>query len=460
MASLDRRRRRRVLAGARGLVVLGVVSVLVVGAGLVGGILRAGSESVSFDRAVNRSYAVEARLFVEQSNLADRQFRSLLASMSTDGRLPLQAALDTLVRTTASIASAAATAASPAPSSGVATRVTTAMADRAEAMRRFRSAVDRLLGMAPLPVTGAPRAASAPSAVRALSPSAAAGALSAVGALLAEGDRVYAAGRRALHAAPGAAQLPPSSWATSTAAWTEGVTGRLVDALVGSPTLAAQRRIVLVRPALVLTPAPVPHPGAGTAAGASVLPPTGRLSITAVVADNGNVAERGIVVKVRALAAATTSRGPASGGTVRTSRPFSLAPTQSTSVSLPPIRVVPGRRYTVVVSVLPPAPSVPGTVATDSVAVAVAPPGPPTVGQVLPAKGRARGGTGVTILGSGFTWVSTVTFGPARARFKVVSSTQITAVAPPGSGTVDVRVANPGGPSATLPADRFSYRRG
>jgi len=67
-------------------------------------------------------------------------------------------------------------------------------------------------------------------------------------------------------------------------------------------------------------------------------------------------------------------------------------------------------------------------------------------------------GQSTTISGSGFTGASAVSFGgvPAAA-FTVNSDTQITAVVPQGSGTVDVTVTTAGGTSAVTAADRFTY---
>ena len=190
-----------------------------------------------------------------------------------------------------------------------------------------------------------------------------------------------------------------------------------------------------------------------------MLPPTGRIGLSVVVANDGNVTERGIVVRASVRSAgqpAATGSGAGAEHSETSSR-VALSPGSSISVTLPAIPVVPGRRYTIAVSVDPPIPDTQGAVTSDAVSGRVAPPASPTVGQLLPAKGP--GGTGVTILGSGFTWVRTVTFGHTAARFRVVSSAQITVVAPPGSGTVAVHVTNAGGSSASTPADLFRYRR-
>jgi hypothetical protein len=83
----------------------------------------------------------------------------------------------------------------------------------------------------------------------------------------------------------------------------------------------------------------------------------------------------------------------------------------------------------------------------------------PTVTAVSPSALASAGGGTVTITGTGFTGATAVAFGnTAAASFRVVSSTQMTAVVPPlPPGTVDVTVVTPGGPSATSPSDQFTY---
>jgi hypothetical protein len=84
---------------------------------------------------------------------------------------------------------------------------------------------------------------------------------------------------------------------------------------------------------------------------------------------------------------------------------------------------------------------------------------PTSVTGVTPATGPSAGGTSVTITGHVFLPGAVVRFGSARARHVVVSSShRITAIAPPGSGTVDVTVQTSRGTSATSAADRFTYQ--
>jgi IPT/TIG domain len=64
----------------------------------------------------------------------------------------------------------------------------------------------------------------------------------------------------------------------------------------------------------------------------------------------------------------------------------------------------------------------------------------------------------VTVSGEHFTNATSVDFGGAPTiSFTIDSDDRITAIAPAGTGTVDVTVATPGGQSATSAADRYAY---
>jgi hypothetical protein len=70
----------------------------------------------------------------------------------------------------------------------------------------------------------------------------------------------------------------------------------------------------------------------------------------------------------------------------------------------------------------------------------------------------AGGGTTVTISGTGFSGVATVSFGTnVSSAFTVESSTQISAVAPVGVGSVNVVVSGPGGTSVATPLSSVTY---
>ncbi len=83
----------------------------------------------------------------------------------------------------------------------------------------------------------------------------------------------------------------------------------------------------------------------------------------------------------------------------------------------------------------------------------------PAVTRISRTSGTRRGGTRVTITGSGFTPASTVLFGTRTGRkVTVLSPTRITVVSPRHSaGRVDVRVRTPGGTSPTSRVDRYTF---
>jgi hypothetical protein len=83
----------------------------------------------------------------------------------------------------------------------------------------------------------------------------------------------------------------------------------------------------------------------------------------------------------------------------------------------------------------------------------------PTVTGVSPNTGTSSGGTSVSIVGTGFTSVTGVSFGGISANsFTVNSATSITAIAPAHApGTTDVTVATASGSSAVGSPDQFTY---
>src|SRR5262249_60756068 len=84
----------------------------------------------------------------------------------------------------------------------------------------------------------------------------------------------------------------------------------------------------------------------------------------------------------------------------------------------------------------PPSPGLSATSPADQFTYAAAPP-PPVVSGIAPTTG-APGDT-ITVSGSGFTGVTGVGFGATGASsLSSDTDTQLTAVVPPGSGTVDV----------------------
>jgi len=84
----------------------------------------------------------------------------------------------------------------------------------------------------------------------------------------------------------------------------------------------------------------------------------------------------------------------------------------------------------------------------------------PAVSAVSPAAGPLKGGTAITVTGTGFSAGAKVTIGGVQAtKVQVLSATVLTAITPRGTaGTYDVLVSAAGGTSpAAAPADSFTY---
>jgi hypothetical protein len=82
----------------------------------------------------------------------------------------------------------------------------------------------------------------------------------------------------------------------------------------------------------------------------------------------------------------------------------------------------------------------------------------PAVTGISPNAGSTSGGNAVGITGSGFSSASTVAFGGVAASFSINNDGSITAFAPAhAAGTVDVTVTSPGGTSAAVAADHYTY---
>jgi len=98
-----------------------------------------------------------------------------------------------------------------------------------------------------------------------------------------------------------------------------------------------------------------------------------------------------------------------------------------------------------------------GTVGTAGVASATKSKAP-AVKSISPEHGPVTGGTMVDIHGKNFGGVSAVSFGSTPATsVTAVNQGEVIAVAPAGTGTVDVTVTTPSGTSAVLAADEFTY---
>ena len=83
----------------------------------------------------------------------------------------------------------------------------------------------------------------------------------------------------------------------------------------------------------------------------------------------------------------------------------------------------------------------------------------PTITKISPTTGPSIGGTVVTVTGTGFVPGSTVKFGASAAiAATYVSASSLKVTSPAGTGLVNVATTTPGGTSATVTADRYTYQ--
>lgn len=99
-------------------------------------------------------------------------------------------------------------------------------------------------------------------------------------------------------------------------------------------------------------------------------------------------------------------------------------------------------------------PASPGTYMCTQSAVLL----PPAVLSLTPATGPEAGGTEVLISGMNLSGATSVMFGSVPATITSNTQTKITAVAPPGTGEVDVTVTSPLGTTAAGPASAYTYQ--
>jgi hypothetical protein len=197
--------------------------------------------------------------------------------------------------------------------------------------------------------------------------------------------------------------------------------------------------------------------------------PTGTGTVDVTVTTPGGTgtattADRFTYVPVPAVTAIKPAEGPVTGGTVVTITGTNLG--KAVAVKFGSIAATTASCNATECSATSPAGTgtVNVTVTTLGGTSAATTPGrfsyvaAPTVAGIKPKEGPVTGGTLVTVTGTNFGKTPVVKFGSNAAISIIVkSATSLTAISPPGSGTVDVSVLTAGGASATSSADQFIY---
>jgi hypothetical protein len=345
MLPLRSRRRSRRRSFSRRFAFLIVALVLI--ALVIGGLARVSEQSNSFDSALNRSFVAQGSLVAQESNQTARTVHRLLTGLHTQIRQTLQADLDAVVQQADDESGRAAAVTTPAAPGGGPAAFATVFAERANAVRSIRSAIDGVLGMSPFPVVGAASGSTSDAVTPTLLSSyAATGRLSSAGSLLTKADATYRSLRRSLAKQPGHAHLPASTWVTSQQLWDSVTVQNEVTQLTSLPLLAGSHRLVLGT--MLLTPAALPSSTGTPIAGQSTLSPTTSLSISVVVLNQGSSNEPHATVRFT-LTESTT-------GDIRTeTRSGPVEVGQSVAVPSATFSVKPGHGYQLTVSLVLPA---------------------------------------------------------------------------------------------------------
>ncbi|MEI8051363.1 MAG: hypothetical protein WCI12_08005 [Actinomycetes bacterium] len=353
------RRTRRAGRGSPGAIVAAVIVLLGLVALILNGVISAASSSSQYVELVNRSFATQANVIVTDQKPSGAEMTTLLRSGSTLSRLSLQQRLDRLSQVTLKDLEAARLAASPSPSDDLGKRFVDVIERRSRAVEEIRSAIDGLLGMAPLPVPGTPKGPEA-TPTPLLTSSEATTRLTEAGTLLLQADRAVGPLRAAMRRAPGHARIIRSVFIADHALLSAGSMASFEASLEDSPSLNVTHRLSLLT--VLIEPSALP-----TSTTASTnLPPTRTMKVIAVVRNVGSVDEAGVRV--------TASLAPVSGGRAGSVSAIGDVGTGgAASFSLGPLRTTPGSTVTLTVSVAPPPGQVDQSGLSQSLTIVIAP---------------------------------------------------------------------------------------
>jgi hypothetical protein len=385
----DRRKRGRTAARRnRTIGTLAALVLVVVAALAVASLFEINAQSSSYRNAINAGYVRLAAPVVDASNRTGAQLAALMNQAAQlpnrpvprTARSEIQQGLDQAVAATSEQASQATGLVPPNPTGDLSTRFAAVMSARAEATSNLRTAVDRLLGMEPLPLTQGLSGVNAPvtqDTQPLLLVPAASAALTSAGLLFESADRGYEKFLADAHSEHLHFHLPSSAWVTAPAADAPLGPDRLgasASALKASPALVPFHQLVITSAGLVPPAVPPAVAAVATTGGPgivgdscrsplssapgpspAVLPPTATVAANVTVTNCGTVPESGVVVTETVAPVAGQSQPPSNrrGGTAHVR--ISLRSGSSVALSMPPLPVAGGHVYELTLSLsLPP----------------------------------------------------------------------------------------------------------
>jgi hypothetical protein len=352
---------------------------------VIGSLVEINAQSSGIRSYTTAGYAALATRVLDSSNQTGAHLATLMKQaptlpngfVSDDSSIPrsartvLQQGLDQAATSAATEAAQVAQAAPPGPSGSFGQRLDGVLEDRASAVSSLRQAIDRLLGMTPLPVTGVPSTTTTTTSAATPSLAQSSAQMAAVGAQLQRVDAAYRGLRADIRAHRVPLRLPKSVWVPQPTATAPLGANRLAvsaDDLSSSATLHPFHQVIIS--ALGLEPPAVPPStstgGLGTAGQGcrkpssatpgttpTVLPPTATVSALVTLTNCGTVPESGVVVD-ETLALSETGVAPPTSEAARGGQAHAvvtLASGASSALSLGPLAVAGGHTYVLTVSV-------------------------------------------------------------------------------------------------------------
>jgi hypothetical protein len=383
--------------------------VAVVVALAIGSVAEIHAQSAGYRQLTDAGYGVLATQVIDASNQTGTQLATLVKNAPTipnapyptvngrgvsvasqtasvaghSARAVIQQGLDAAVTSAQQEAVQAAQLSPPAPAGNLGARLSAILSDRATAVTNLRATVDRLLGMAPLSVAGAPTSATSPpgtasDGVGSITAAEASREAAAEGAVFQQSDRTYAVLaaqlRRGQLTGTGPIHLPTSVWARSGSSLTAAHLGGMPVQLAppsGSAALVPFHRLIVTAAGLV--PPAVPSavggdlPGSGIVATscvattqaavpgttATVLPPTPTVAVQVTVTNCGTVTEvKTPVTATLALADSPGIAAPPAGDTGGTAHAtVTVISGGSQALTLGGLHVAGGHNYTLTIAV-------------------------------------------------------------------------------------------------------------
>jgi hypothetical protein len=345
---------------------------------IVGSVAEINAQSGGYRSSIDSGYGALAARVVDASNETGSELAYLMgqAPQMPNGTVPrtarakIQQGLDQAVDQTSQEVKQAASLVPPYPTGQISARFTQVLSQRAQAAASLRKVIDRLLGMAPISVAGAPSTPVSVAQGPLISATEAASTMTAVGALFLQADFNYRTLLTSIHAQRLAIHLPTSVWVprpTADAPLGPTRLGAAATLLSQNPALAPVHQLVIT--SVGLTPPAVTTGGPGVVGDSCVapqstvpgpaptlLPPTGVLSVAVTVTNCGTVVESGVTVTQTLVLADPPGTAPPRshdrGKTTDTT--ITLNSGASSAIFLPPLPVAAGHLYELTVAVAVP----------------------------------------------------------------------------------------------------------